>query len=138
MVRWSRRLFVALMIVAVSVPLTGPADAGTPRTLSIADVTVQESLTTANFEVRLSRKARRAVLVDFSTVSGTAASNVDYIPQSGQLRFRRGETKRVVAITVNEDAVEENTETFNVVLTNAVRANIADGSALGTILDDDP
>jgi hypothetical protein len=138
MVRWSRRLFVALMIVAVSVPLTGPADARRPPTLSIADVTVQENPTTANFEVRLSRKARRAVLVDFSTVSGTAASNVDYIPQIGQLRFRRGETKKVVAITVNEDAVEENTETFNVVLTNAVRANIGDGSALGTILDDDP
>jgi hypothetical protein len=138
MVRWSRRLFVALMIVAVSVPLTGPADAGGPRTLSIADVTVQENPTTANFEVRLSRKARRAVLVDFSTVSGTAAPNVDYIPPTGQLRFRRGETTRVVAITVNEDAVDENTETFTVVLTDAVRANVADGTATGTIVDDDP
>ena len=49
-----------------------------------------------------------------------------------------GQTTRTVTVPVNGDELNEIDETYNVNLSGADGATIADGSGLGTITDDDP
>jgi hypothetical protein len=57
---------------------------------------------------------------------------------SGQLTFLTGETTKTVTVDVNGDTLDEAVETFDVNVSNAVGATIADGTGIGTITEDDP
>ncbi|MCX8014527.1 MAG: hypothetical protein N2748_00765, partial [candidate division WOR-3 bacterium] len=57
---------------------------------------------------------------------------------SGTLTFNPGELVKRIGVDVIGDNKYENDETFNVNLSGAVGATIADGVGLGTILNDDP
>jgi hypothetical protein len=78
------------------------------------------------------------VTVDYATADGTAtAADRDYQPKMGTVRFKAGETCRGITISVKGDTAVEGPETFDVVLSNAVGATIADGVGVVTIIDDD-
>ena len=62
----------------------------------------------------------RGVLVEYSTVDGTALAGTDYVARSGTLTFAAGETTAVVEIELIGDLTHESTETFSVVF-SAVR-----------------
>jgi hypothetical protein len=53
------------------------------------------------------------------------------------LSFAPGATSGTITVAVQQDTRNESDETFMVNLTNAANATIADGTGLGTILDDD-
>lgn len=109
-------------------------------TLSINDVTVAEGnsgTTTATFTVTLSAASGRAVTVAFATADGTAQASSDYQATSGTLSFAPGETSKLINVLINGDTTVEPNETFNVNLSNAVNATIADNQGVGTILNDD-
>jgi YVTN family beta-propeller protein len=67
----------------------------------------------------------------FTTAGG------DYVPTSGTLTFLPGSTSQTVAVAVNGDTDVEPDETFFVNLSGAVNAEILDGQAVGTIINDD-
>jgi hypothetical protein len=131
-------VIVALLFGAV-VPLT--ATAALPPSLRINDVTVTEANgpgVIARFTVRLSRTSSRAVTVNYATVDGSAVSPSDYAASSGMLRFRAGQRMKRISIPIAGDSLDERTlETFRVLLSNPVRARIADSSGLGSIVDND-
>lgn len=108
---------------------------------SIGDVSVQEGdagITTATFTVTLSAAHGVVPTVEYSTDSGTATINSDFQPSAGQLVFDEGATSRTITVNVIGDTLAEGDETFTVKLENASGgATIADGSGLGTIVDDD-
>jgi hypothetical protein len=111
-----------------------------PLALSIADTSVVEGFagsTSAAFAVRLSRPSASAVTVDYATSNGTATAGSDYQSRSGTLSFSPGVTLRVLEVPVLGDIAVEGNETFFVDLGNPVGAELADGRAVGTILDDD-
>ena len=112
------------------------AAAGGPQ-MSIADVSVGESAGSAVFTVSLSAASATAVTVNYATANGTALAGQDYQATSGSLSFSPGVTSRTITVPVLGDTVVEPTETFSVALSGAVGATIADGTGLGTILDDD-
>jgi Ca2+-binding RTX toxin-like protein len=91
----------------------------------------------ASFEVRLSAPATTAVTVDYATLPGTA-TDADFVAAAGQLTFAVGEQSKIVKIAIRGDALDEVNESFSLVLSNPVSATIADGTGVGTILDDDP
>jgi hypothetical protein len=108
--------------------------------LSIADASVVEGnagTTTASFVVTLSAASGRTVTVDFATANGTATAGTDYVAGIGNLTFAPGETTKTIAVTLNGDAIDEVDETFAVNLSNPVNAALADGTAVGTIRNDD-
>ena len=112
-----------------------------PPSLSVNDVTVTEGdsgTTSATFTVTLAPASGQSVSVDYSTADGTATAPADYAATSGTLTFAPGQTTRTVTVQVAGDTLDEINETFTVNLSNAVNAAIADGTGLGTILDDDP
>jgi hypothetical protein len=110
--------------------------------LSIGDVTVLEGdagTTPAAFTVSLSAPAGPAgVTVEASTADGEAVAGSDYEAQPGAtVRFAEGESRKSVAVAVIGDRRNEPGETFLVELSAPVNASIADGRAVGTIVDDD-
>src|SRR5262249_5931947 len=72
------------------------------------------------------------------TANGTAVSPDDYtaIP-TATLTFDPGQTSKPVVVTVAQDALDEDDETFAVNLSGATNATIADAQGVGTITDDD-
>lgn len=107
--------------------------------LSIDDVVVQEADAAtggATFTVSLSAPSGRTVSVDYATSDGTA-SMADYTATSGSLSFPAGTTTRTIAVPYVDDALEENNETFTVILSGATNATLADDTGEATIVDDD-
>jgi uncharacterized repeat protein (TIGR01451 family) len=109
--------------------------------ISINDVSQVEGnagTTSFTFTVSLSNASAQTVTVDFATSNGTATTaDADYISAVGTVTFSPGDTSEPVTVLVNGDTKFEPDETFTVNLSNATNATIADGSGLGTILNDD-
>ena len=110
-----------------------------PPGLAVADAEAREGTDdTIAFEVTLSRAASGTVRVDYATSDGSAQAGADYTAQSGTLTFATGETAKTIGVAVLDDAVDEGEETFTLTLSSPSGAVIADGSATGTIENDDP
>lgn len=110
-----------------------------PR-VTIDDVSKNEgqSGTTAFvFTVRLSSVSEQTVSVNFATANGSAKTVEDYDAKSGTLTFAPGQTSKSVTITVKGDRKFEGNETFNLNLSGASGAWIADSQGVGVIRNDD-
>jgi len=109
--------------------------------IAINDVTKnegQKGKTSFTFTVTLSAPSTQTVTVNFATADGTAMlSNRDYHSKSGTLTFQPGQTSKTITINVRGDKKAEGDETFFVTLSSAQNALLADGNAVGTILNDD-
>ncbi len=122
-------------------------------TLSIADATLNENERLGWFTVRLSEATDQDVRFAYATRDSTpvsATANRDYsrVPRAWRIgsRIRAGETFTEIRIGIRDDSHDENPETFEVELIDAfmyrsgqkVPVSIADGVAVGTIVNDDP
>jgi uncharacterized protein (TIGR03437 family) len=76
--------------------------------------------------------------VNYATADGTATAGNEYVTAGGTLTFTPGQTSQPLDVTVNSDLLnEEASLTFNVNLSAATNASIADNQGVGTIVDDD-
>jgi len=119
--------------------LLNPNNVNTPS-ISMSDVTVTEGNTGTNaavFNVNLSTASNQTVTVNFATSNGSATA-ADFQAFSGTLTFAPGQTTQQVTVQVNGDRIAESNETFNVNLSQASNAVIADNQAVATIVDDEP
>ena len=89
------------------------------------------------FHLVLSTASSLPVYVNYSTVDGTAVAGSDYQAASGTITFSPGQTQATVTVLVNGDTEIEPDETFSLMLTNPIRATIANSAVTGTIEDDD-
>lgn len=112
-------------------------------TVAIADASVIEGnvgTSELKFNVTLSHASTHPVTVNFATSDATAISTgalADYVANSGSVTFAPDETSKEVTIVIKGDQRNEANETFNVTLSAPQNATIADGSAVGTILNDE-
>ena len=91
------------------------------------------------FDVSLDRapSAGEDVTVTVATTDDTATAGSDYTARSETLTFAAGgATMQQVTVSTINDAVPENAEDLQVLLSNAVNATIGTASATGTINDD--
>ena len=110
-----------------------------PALISVADAEAREGADEAvEFAVTLNRAASGTVTVDYATADGTAVAGEDYTATSGTLSFAAGEREKTVAVPILDDGHDEGKETFLLRLSNAQGAHIADGEAVGTIVNADP
>lgn len=106
--------------------------------ISIADATAAEDAGTITFDISLSDVSDTEVTVEYAIENGTATAEVDYSPDSGTITFEPGETIKSLEISVLDDEIVENEETFNLTLSNNTgESSIAKPSATGTITDQD-
>lgn len=113
-------------------------DDETAPTISISDVTVNESAGTASFVVTQSFVTNSLTQFLYSTSDGSALAGFDYTGATNAAgNIPAGETTANIVIPIMNDSGFEETETFNVALTSVVNATPADPAAVGTITDDD-
>ena len=112
------------------------ATSATLAAVEMDDVRVVEG-GVAVFTVHLSHAATGEVAVEWS-VGGTASAGGDYAAEAGVLAFAAGETKGIIEVLTNDDAVAEGDETLTVTLSNPSGATLGSNvSATVTIADDD-
>ncbi|HAZ43403.1 MAG TPA: hypothetical protein DCZ55_02685, partial [Cyanobacteria bacterium UBA11371] len=115
-------------------------DDDNPVSISISDVSVTEGTggtTNAVVTVSLSGISGLPVTVNYATSDGTANAGSDYTAIASSLTFNPGETSKTITVAINPDTLQEPLETFNVSLTGATNATIADNTGIVSIIDDD-
>ena len=108
--------------------------------LAILNASVIEGDTgflSAVFTVNLSVPSDDTVTVGFATLGGTATENLDYSRRVGLLTFAPSVTSANIVIPIIGDTINELVEVYSVVLSNPSNAIIVDGTAQGTIVDND-
>ena len=111
-----------------------------PPGLSVADARVEEAAgATVDFAVTLARASSETVAVVYATSDGTATAGSDYTGVQSILTFAPGETSKTVSVAVLDDAIDEDSESFTITLSNASGgyAYLTDATATGTITNDD-
>jgi chitinase len=104
--------------------------------VSASSASVGEGGGTASVSVTLSAPSGLEVRVDYATADGTATAGSDYTAQSGTLIFPAGKTSQTVSVPITNDVLDEEDETFEVRLSNAVNATLGSSGTV-TIVDDD-
>jgi len=95
----------------------------------------------AVFTVSLTSPAVEPVVIEFTTIDGTAIAGgigvdgADYGGVTGSLTIAPGETEGTIEVLVYGDRVVEGTENFFVKLTSVSGAIVSDDLAVGTIID---
>ncbi len=78
----------------------------------------------------------RAVTVNFATADGTATAGEDYQAASGSVQFLPGSTEASFVLTVFGDSVNENTETFDLVLSGASTVSLVESDITFSIINE--
>ncbi len=112
-------------------------DDDAPLTVSIYDESASEGDGSLLLPVRLNRASSELVTVRYTSSDETAEEGSDYVSSQGIVIFQRGSTEGKIRIQILEDAEVESEETFQVTLSNARHATIAQETGTGTILDND-
>lgn len=117
-------------------PTITPAIAINSVTLSEASYASGDS--SAQFQVTLSEASSETITVEYATEDGSAIAPSDYQAKQGMLTFAPGETEKVIAVAIVDDAEAEQSETFQVNLRNPVGATLDMAQGVATVLDNDP
>lgn len=108
--------------------------------LSVGDESILEGdagIRQVAFTVGLDQPSSETVSVDYRTVDMGAVENEDYLSSAGMLTFKPGEREQTILVDVLGDTIQETNETFRLVLSDAVNAELVDPEAVGTIVNDD-
>ena len=143
--RFSRREVVSVVSITVFLGLVVAAlpaarSGGGSGTLTISDGAVTEGdrgTVALALTVQLSGSVKGTTTVSYASSNGTAPAPGDYAATSGRLALDERNRTRTVTVQVAGDTINEQDETLYVQLVSASGATIVDGSALGTIVDDD-
>ena len=106
--------------------------------LSIIDTAAIESEGSIKFIARLNVPfPGHLVSFDYATLAGSASADSDYTSDFGSASIPAGDTTTEIAITINNDSLIEDDETFDLVITNPTNATIDRARATATIKIDD-
>ncbi len=106
-----------------------------------AAATASEAAGTVSLEVTLSLASEKPITVDFAGAAGGSAGAEDATVTGGTLAFPPGTTSQTVTVTITDDALDEDDETFRTALANPSNATLQDTTRLHTLTitdDDDP
>ena len=112
--------------------------------LSIADASASEGSGRLDFTVTLGMASSRTVTVVWTLAAGTATAGTqsggdyDDSTDTGTLTFSSGGSlTQTISVPIVDDPVVEPDETVTVTLSGPTNASLSDGSATGTIRNDD-
>jgi chitinase len=110
-------------------------------TVSIADVQLAEGnagTKTMTFTVQLSKAVGVPVTYNIATANATASAGSDYVAKAlvGET-IAAGQTSRTFTVTLNGDTTAEANEWFTVTLASVSGVAVADGQALGVLVNDE-
>ena len=86
---------------------------------SVSEMEVQEDDGIVSITVIRTGDSDGTVSVDYQAVSNTASYGLDFVLGSGSLVFAEGVTSRTITLSILDNTIEEDTESFSVRLTDA-------------------
>lgn len=100
---------------------------------------IQENNTTATAVIVLSEPATNTVTASYEVVEKDATNGTDFSCSDGDVVFNPGETVKTISILINEDNINEGTESLRLKLKTAINAtiNTLKQDFTCSILDDD-
>jgi uncharacterized repeat protein (TIGR01451 family) len=104
--------------------------------LGISDAAADEG-EPLEFLVTLSAPTALGAAVDWTTADGSARAGEDYVVAAGRLLFAPFEVSRTIIVETVDDAEFEGEETFWLLLSKPLGAELARAEGIGTIRDDD-
>jgi hypothetical protein len=113
---------------------------GGTASLDVSDASVNEGTGAGNtlvFTVTRTGNTGQSVSVQYATANGSAVAGSDYAARSGSLTFPPNTASRTISVPTVGDADIESNETLTVTLSAPGNATIGDGTASGTIVNDD-
>ncbi|HEY5710743.1 MAG TPA: Calx-beta domain-containing protein, partial [Allosphingosinicella sp.] len=111
-----------------------------PPVISIGDASIVEGnagVSYISFTISLDKISVDPVTVNYATSDNSATAGSDYVAVSGQVSFDPGQTSKTISVPIIGDTVPEANESFLVTLSTPTGATIGDGSATGTITNND-
>jgi Calx-beta domain-containing protein len=141
----ARTVFARVVVAATTVTAlslgSGTAAHAVAPGISVNDVSISEGnagTSLLNFTIVYGGAAAFGVTVDYATADVTAIAGSDYVSTSGTAALPHGGCKcATVSVPIIGDTVAENTETFQLNLSNPVGKTLDDNQGVGTITDDD-
>lgn len=129
-------VFISMLSISCSQGISTMDTSLLPE-VTFSNLEVTESAT-ARIPIRLSTPANETVTIEYTTIEGSGKQGVDYQLTSGTLTIEKGNDSGFVDVPTIEDSLNENPETFKLVISNANNANISQTSMEVTIADNDP
>ena len=138
----SRLLFSFVILFGLAACGGGGGGGSSSITLSVAPASITESdsgSANLSFTVTLSAASGSNVTLAYTTADDSAAMGEDYTFTSGTLTIPANSTSATIDVPVLGDTNVELDETFNLTISSAQGASIANGSmtVAGTIVSDD-
>ena len=124
-------------VVDVEEAIVTIADDDAPSLISISDVIVNEAAGVATFTLYLNRASQKEITVEVFSEDYTTQWSEDIANLYETVTFTAGEQWKTVDVDIVNDPCDEKDEQFFVRLANPDNAEILDGRAIGTIVDDD-
>ena len=119
--------------------ITGPEPPRITSQLSVSEATAsEEDDSTIDFVVTLNPASEESVTVDYATSNGSATAGDDYTAKSGTLAFTAGQTSKTIQVSIIDDTIDDDNETFTLTLSSPNGAQISDASGTGTISNSEP
>jgi len=109
-------------------------------TVSIRNATIAEGnngTTTLVFTIALSEATSLEVAVDYATSERTATAGQDFETANGTATIAAGTTETTIEVSIISDDMEEQEEAFEVIISNAINADINQSTGVGFIQNDD-
>ena len=119
--------------------ITGPEPPRSTSQLSVSDATAsEEDDSTLDFVVTLNPVSTESVSVSYTTANGSATAGDDYNAKSGTLTFTAGQTSKTIQVSLIDDTIDDDNETFTLTLSSPNGAQISDATGTGTISNSEP
>jgi hypothetical protein len=140
--RFAMRRFVwgvPFALALMGLLFAGAVRGDTPPVVSFVTdhLTVAEDAGQVTLNVTLSATSDLTVTVTYATVEGSALAGKDFVPTSGTLTFTPGSTLQSFAVTLLDDALPEQDESFSVVLSAPQGATLGLYPELTVTITDD-
>jgi len=87
--------------------------------LTVENISVDEGYAKAELTLSLDVSSDKTVTVDYVSVEGSAAENLDYVAIAGSIEFKSGETSKKLIVDISDDKLYEIDEQFHVDFSSA-------------------
>jgi hypothetical protein len=137
-----KNIFFLLIALTIFFASCGEDPQPTPTTpqITVENTTVTETDNnqTVSITLTLSTAAEGTIIFNYSTIAGTAASNIDYTSLANEtFVINAGSTTANLEVVVKGDNIKESNETFEIAFLNPVGATFNQSKITVTIADDD-
>ncbi|MGI9250056.1 MAG: Calx-beta domain-containing protein, partial [Pseudohongiellaceae bacterium] len=109
-----------------------------PPSVSVTGDTNSEDNGTLVFSINIDTTSQFTTSVGYATSDGTAIAGTDYEAVSGRVTFQPKTNNAQVTVSILDDGITENDETFKLILSNPTRLTLGSSEATGTIIGDPP